>query len=77
MTTHSTLDRREFLRVSALAGGGLLLAVYAPSPADAHSSGSTPAPFEPNVFVHIDPDNTVTITVARADMGQGDRKSVV
>ncbi|MEP7347271.1 MAG: molybdopterin cofactor-binding domain-containing protein, partial [Gemmatimonadaceae bacterium] len=76
MTTPTTLDRRDFLRASALAGGGLLLAIYAPASAEPRSSATPPAPFSPNVFVQIDADNTVTITVARADMGQGVRTAL-
>lgn len=73
MTT--PMDRREFLRTTAVAGGGLLLAVYAPASAEQVSSGSA-VTFEPNVFVRIDADNTITITVARADMGQGVRTAL-
>jgi len=76
MTTPTSMDRREFLRASALVGGGLLLAVYAPGSAEMVSSGSSAATFEPNVFVRIDADNTITITVARADMGQGVRTAL-
>ncbi len=55
MTSTPTLDRREFLRASALADRGLLLVVYAPGSAPPFSSGTAPAPFEPSVFVHFDP----------------------
>ncbi|MGQ0649260.1 MAG: molybdopterin cofactor-binding domain-containing protein [Gemmatimonadaceae bacterium] len=71
MTTTTQLDRREFIRVGALAGGGLLLAVYAPD-----ASGRSAAPFQPNAFLRIDPSGTVTITVARSDMGQGVRTAL-
>ncbi|MDT7547925.1 MAG: isoquinoline 1-oxidoreductase subunit beta, partial [Actinomycetota bacterium] len=32
--------------------------------------------FEPNLFVRIDPDGTVTLTVHRSEMGQGVRTSL-
>ena len=69
MTT--TLDRREFIRLGAAAGGGLLLAIYAPE-----APGQEAAPFAPNAFLRIDPSGTVTITVARSDMGQGVRTAL-
>jgi isoquinoline 1-oxidoreductase beta subunit len=65
-----TLARREFLRRSALAGSGLVLAAYLPDLA----SGEEPArDFEPNAFLRISPDETVTLVVVRHEMGQGVR----
>lgn len=76
MTTPS-LDRRDFLKLGALAGGGLLVAVYVPDRRrvlDAAEAGT--ASFQPNVFVRIDPSGDVIITVARSDMGQGVRTAL-
>ncbi|MGP0053979.1 MAG: molybdopterin cofactor-binding domain-containing protein [Steroidobacteraceae bacterium] len=67
------LHRRDFLKLSALAGGGLLVAWA--SPAVAASDETAPAtvkkPADPSAFVKINPDNTVEIVVNRLDFGQG------
>jgi isoquinoline 1-oxidoreductase subunit beta len=73
MTAPARVDRREFIKVSALAGGGLLLAIYAPG---AKAQDPAAAPFQPNAFLRIDPSGEVTITVARSDMGQGVRTAL-
>lgn len=67
-------DRREFLRASVAAGGGLLLALGWPAPATAaplRADGAPPAPFTPNAFVRIGTDGVVTVIVNKAEMGQG------
>ena len=62
------LDRRSFLRVSALAGGGLLLDVALP----AELFGVAPAePEALNAFVSIAPDGLVTIMSKIPEIGQG------
>ena len=68
------LDRREFVKLGALAGGGLLLGVGLPgeaAAAGAPAAGVEGAAFRPSVFLRVDPDGTVTIWMARAEMGQG------
>ncbi len=71
MTT--TLDRRSFLRVSAAAGGGLLIAVYLDPVADAlaqRGRGSAPA-LQPSAFITIHPDGRVTLIGKNPEIGQG------
>ena len=77
-TTTSGLDRREFLRVTALAGGGVLLGAYSVSSAGAGVlEGSEPAAdFALNVFIRITPDNLVTIISKNPEIGQGIKTSL-
>jgi len=64
------LTRRDFLRLSAAAGGGLLLGFGLPGLADTAAEGSS-AHFTPNAWIRIDPDGQVTLQVASSEMGQG------
>ena len=66
------LDRRDFLKIGAMAGGGLLLGVYLPDYPEALAG----PPLQPNVFVRIDTDEAIAIWVGKADMGQGVRTSL-
>ena len=58
-----TLDRRSFLRVTALAGGGMLVSAYLDPIARVLGQGqqAPPVTFVPNAFVKVTPDNVVTI----------------
>lgn len=70
----SVMKRRDFLRTSAAVGGGLLISLYIPELAlgsDADAAPPTPAPFTPNAFIRIGADDSVTIIVGKAEMGQG------
>ena len=67
------IDRREFFRVTGMAGGGLMLGVYLP---DRPWNPSPDAPLQPNVFVRVDERGAVAIWVGKADMGQGVRTSL-
>jgi len=71
------MNRRSFLRVSALAGGGLLVAVYLEPVSDLLAQGG-PAPvnFVPNAFVTIGPDGLVTIMSKNPEIGQGIKTSL-
>ena len=72
-----SLDRRDFLRVSAIAGGGLLIGAYIrPAEASADTTaGWRRSPnadvFAPNVFIRITPDGRVTIVNKNPEIGQG------
>ena len=62
-------ERRHFLKVSATAAAGLSLAFYLPERAQA---ADTP---KLNAWIEIQPDETIIIRYARAEMGQGSRTS--
>jgi isoquinoline 1-oxidoreductase subunit beta len=73
-TDDLTLSRRNFLRVSATAGGGLLVALYFDSTASAKmqsESQSAPKIYPPDAFVEIRPDGKIIIQVNRLEFGQG------
>ncbi|MDD2539560.1 MAG: xanthine dehydrogenase family protein molybdopterin-binding subunit [Desulfuromonadaceae bacterium] len=64
------MSRRQFMKNSALAGGGLLLACHLPfGVRDAVAAGD--AVFAPNAFLRIGLDESVTIIVNKSEMGQG------
>src|SRR5580704_12366896 len=72
MTT-MTLNRRSFLRVTAIAGGGMLLAYYTDPISNAFgqaAQGQAPA-FSATAFVRIAPDGAVTIMAKNPEIGQG------
>jgi len=63
--------RRDFIKVSAAAGGGLLVGVYGCRPGGEGAFAEAAGPLEPNAFVRIDPDGTVTVLSKHLEMGQG------
>ena len=62
--------RREFLRVSALAGGGLLLGFTVPAKRGL-AEDDEGQDFTPNAFLRITADGTVTVISNKSEMGQG------
>jgi isoquinoline 1-oxidoreductase beta subunit len=67
-----TLTRRDFIRVSSVAGAGLVLGISMPlESAGARQGRGKAGLFSPNAWLRIDRDGTVTITVAKSEMGQG------
>src|SRR5881628_3116748 len=76
-SSHSTeLDRRNFLRVSALAGGGLLLGGYfkigeAAERLGAAASEGAAGETAIGNFIRITPDGIVTIIGKNPEIGQG------
>jgi isoquinoline 1-oxidoreductase beta subunit len=66
------VSRRDFLRVSAIAGGGILLASYIEPLGAAESLSATPAADATlNAFIRITPDGIVTIIAKNPEVGQG------
>ena len=80
MSAPTTLPRREFLSVSAVAGAGLVLGVRIPrhggAEAPRHRGTGAPDGFAPNAFIRIAPDNTVTVVIGYSEMGQGITTSI-
>lgn len=63
------ISRRRFIVGTATAGAGLMVAMQLPlGSLDAAAQGDA---MEVNAWVVIDPDDTVTIRIARSEMGQG------
>jgi len=68
------MERRTFLRVTALAGGGMLLACYAEPFAKVLAAAPQGAPAEtllPNAFIRIAPDGIATLMAKNPEIGQG------
>ncbi|MFZ9747263.1 MAG: molybdopterin cofactor-binding domain-containing protein [Opitutaceae bacterium] len=68
------VNRREFLKLTGLAGGGLALAFQIRSA----RGGAAPAggEFRPNAFIRIAPSGAVTIVSKQPEMGQGVKTSL-
>jgi isoquinoline 1-oxidoreductase beta subunit len=69
----TVMGRRSFLRVTAVGGGGLLLALYAHPISEALAQGAAaPAPaYLATAFIRVAPDGIVTIMAKNPEVGQG------
>ncbi len=76
--SESSLSRRTFLKVSAAAGGGLLLSFILPRTISSkETAGATTADvFVPNAFIRIGRDGWVTLIMPYVEMGQGTYTSI-
>ena len=70
---NKTVSRRDFMKMTGTAGTGLVLSFYLPSGPHELFARSRAEQFSPNVWLKIDPNGKITITVARSEMGQGPR----
>lgn len=73
--------RRDFLRRSALAGGGLVLGFYLNGSGNAAEQVAKPAAvpgaeFKPNAFIRIGRDGIVTLVSKQPEIGQGIKTSL-
>ena len=79
-TLNAPVDRRSFLKLSALAGGGLVLGFYLKS-AGRVLAAEVVKPvagieFKPNAFIRIAPDGVVTLVSKQPEIGQGIKTSL-
>ncbi|HEX5887764.1 MAG TPA: xanthine dehydrogenase family protein molybdopterin-binding subunit [Pyrinomonadaceae bacterium] len=65
------MRRRDFLKIGAAAGGGLLIGMHLPALARAEEASGLAAPFAPNAFVRVGTDDIITVIVNKSEMGQG------
>jgi isoquinoline 1-oxidoreductase beta subunit len=73
MTTVTKISRRTFLvRTQIAVGSGLLLGCWVPD----LSAQSAPQAFQPNAFLRVGTDGSITLWAPRPDMGQGVRTSL-
>jgi len=69
-----SLDRRSFLKVSALAGGGLMIGTQLEVFEDVFAQAGGDVTL--NAFIRITPDNIVTIIAKNPEVGQGVKTSL-
>jgi isoquinoline 1-oxidoreductase beta subunit len=71
MISNLDLNRRSFLKAGVTLGGGLMMGFVLPG-IDVLAKTKTPATsFVPNAWIRITPDETISIVVAKSEMGQG------
>lgn len=65
------LSRRSFIKAGAAAAGGLVLGFVVPGANRFANAQQAKPVFEPNAFLRIAPDNTISVMVNRLEFGQG------
>ncbi|MCE7996621.1 MAG: xanthine dehydrogenase family protein molybdopterin-binding subunit [Roseivirga sp.] len=63
------MNRRNFIKLSGLTGGGLVLSTFLPG--NSLLASDSAGVWEPNLFIRIRPDNTVTLVSTQYEIGQG------
>ena len=76
MSKKTMMSRRNFLKLGAVGGAGLLLGVYFGFGGELVKTGQEAwgdreDGFAPNGWLHIAPDGTVTVRINHSEMGQG------
>ncbi|MEY4941112.1 MAG: hypothetical protein RIQ93_2847, partial [Verrucomicrobiota bacterium] len=75
-TLAGPVSRRDFFKLTGLAGGGFALAFYIRSGATGSAAETTANDFAPNAFIRISPSGSVTIVSKQPEMGQGVKTSL-
>src|ERR1700761_5255666 len=65
------MNRRFFLRASAMAGGGFMLGLYPKPELKAQGFVGAGPPLSPADFISIAPDGTATLVAKNQELGQG------
>src|SRR5262245_54290384 len=78
MKTKNQLTRRSFIKLSAVAGGGIMIGVYAEPELLSQGRGAPPAPtpVNPSTYITVNADNTFTIIAKNPETGQGIRNAL-
>ncbi len=69
-----SFTRRDFLRLTTIAGAGLTVGAWLPARAASASAGDKTSARGNSLvtpFVHVNPDNTVTVIIKHVEAGQG------
>jgi isoquinoline 1-oxidoreductase beta subunit len=64
-----SLDRREFLKTGVAGATGLVVGFYLPGRDEIFAAGAEPEVL--NAWIHVSPDDDVTIIISKSEMGQG------
>jgi isoquinoline 1-oxidoreductase subunit beta len=76
-TLSGPVNRRDFLKLTGLAGGGLALAFYIRTSGESAAAETlVNGEFSPNAFIRIAPSGAVTIISKQPEMGQGVKTSL-
>jgi isoquinoline 1-oxidoreductase beta subunit len=70
MNKKGSINRRDFIKVGAFAGGGLLISIAMPFKG-LLSTKSRRNIFSPNAFLRIGEDDSIVIILSKVEMGQG------
>ncbi|HXX44889.1 MAG TPA: xanthine dehydrogenase family protein molybdopterin-binding subunit [Candidatus Acidoferrales bacterium] len=65
----TSIDRRNFLKTSLAGATGLIVGFYLPGRREVLAAGTEPAVL--NAFIHVSPEDKVTILISKSEMGQG------
>ncbi len=72
MSTNVLFDRRAFLKTGTVAGAGVLIGFHLSAASAQESAGQEKKPVNPfDAWIHITPDNQVTLVLEKSEMGQG------